>query len=234
MSPNAVQLQSLVIRDAEGNPTQVYDHAERAKAERAAAAALVDKAASAYARGGEMIAPDALDIHLAEIADKGSCSLLRDQWADHFPVAAYTELLSTVAALRSVLGFVPSPTAREVNDWAKSVQTASHEAAMGQPADLHEVRIVEGPHRGVVLALWGMKAPQSPDTMVGPPLALELSIVRGDSEDLEHGIAYYRRLKRPNPDTNQWEYWLDRGRPFPAEGMRPQMLPVPERTDGAA
>ncbi|MGY4936154.1 hypothetical protein ACWD7T_34715 [Streptomyces sp. 900116325] len=183
----------------------------------------VDKVINAYARSGTIIDRDVVDLHLLETVDKAACSLLRDQWKDNFPVAAYSELLSTVAALRSILGYSPTPTARDVYDWARSVRDASAEAA-GEDKDLHEVRIVEGPYMGAVLTVWGPKAPQAPDTQAGPLLTLELPTERGDTTNLEQGTAHYKRLKRPHPNTGQWEYMLNRGLPFPAEGSRPNML----------
>ncbi|MER7952069.1 hypothetical protein ABTY59_32225 [Streptomyces sp. NPDC096079] len=184
----------------------------------------IDLTIDAYARSGTHLGRDVVDLHLMDMADKAACSLLRDQWTDHFPVAAYTELLTTIAALRSVLGFIPTPTATDVNAWARSVRDASA-AVAGPDRDIHEVQIVEGPHQGARLGLWGPRAPQAPDTLVGPLLTLELITERGDSTDLEIGVARYRRLKQPHPGTGQWEYMLDRDHPFPAAGSRPHFLP---------
>ncbi|MGY1502950.1 hypothetical protein ACW4TU_41350 [Streptomyces sp. QTS52] len=195
---------------------------------------LVDKVINAYAFNGTELAPDVVDLHLAEAVDKAACSLLRDQWKDGFPVAAYSELLSAIAALRSLLGYAPTPTARDVHDWARALRDISHEAVRGVPADLHEVSIVEGPHRGVALALWGPKESQATDALPGPPLTLELPIVHGDSVTLEHDTAFYSRLKRPNLNSGQWEFWLDRSHEFPAEGSRPHMLPITPDQGGRA
>ncbi|MFJ4988778.1 hypothetical protein ACIP9H_33880 [Streptomyces sp. NPDC088732] len=188
---------------------------------------IVRQTLAAFERGNHYVGPDALDIHLADIVDQAACSLLRDQWKDDFPVAAYGALLQTIAALRAVLGYAPSPTAVDVNDWARSIRDASKEAVAGQPADIHEVQITEGPHRGVVLALWGPKT-ATPASLAGPQLTLELPIVRGSSDNLEFGTAYYVRAKRPpHPESPQlWRYTLDRVREAPAEGMRPH-IPVP-------
>ncbi|WP_328491274.1 hypothetical protein [Streptomyces zaomyceticus] len=185
----------------------------------------IDLTIAAYARSGTHLGRDVVDLHLLDIADKAACSLLRDQWTDGFPVAAYTELLTTIAALRGVLGFIPTPTAVDVSTWARGVREASA-AAAGSERDFHEVRFVEGPHQGARLGLWGPRAPQAPDTVPGPLLALELVTERGDSSDLEIGVARYRRLKQPDPRTGQWEYMLDRDHPFPAEGSRPHFLPA--------
>ncbi|QOV40186.1 hypothetical protein IM697_18365 [Streptomyces ferrugineus] len=184
---------------------------------------LVDKVINAYALNGTVLDRDVVDLHLAEAADKAACSLLRDQWTDGFPVAAYSELLATIAALRSVLGYSPTPTAVDVNTWARNLRDASAEAS-GNDKDFHEVRIVEGPHMGVLLGVWGPKTPQEPDTLAGPLL---MPTEVGDSKNMEFGTAYYRRLKWPEPNTGRWEYMLDRKRPFPAAGSRPRFLPVP-------
>ncbi|GAA5070805.1 hypothetical protein [Streptomyces similanensis] len=186
---------------------------------------LVDLTRAAFEHSGTHLGRDVVDLHLLEIVDKAACSLLRDQWTDGFPVAAYTELLTTIAALRSVLGYAPTPTARDVNAWALGLRRASAEAA-GADRDIHEVRICEGPHTGIVLGLYGPKAPQALNALPGPPLVLELPTERGDSTDMEYGTAYYQRLRQPGPDTGQWEYILDRGHDFPAGGSRPRFLPT--------
>jgi hypothetical protein len=183
----------------------------------------VDQVVDAYERSGTHLEREDVDLYLLEQADKAACSLLRDQWTADFPIAAYTGLLSTIAALRSVLGYSPTPTPCDVRAWARSVADATGEAA-GEAKVFHEIEIVEGPYRGVLLPVWGPEDPQAPDTLAGPPLTLELPTERGDSTGLEYGTAYYRRLKRPNPTTKQWEYLLDRGHPFPAESARPHML----------
>ncbi|CAM5236767.1 hypothetical protein [Streptomyces griseomycini] len=194
---------------------------------------ILDLVRGAYARSGTLLDRDVVDLHLLEAADKAACSLLRDQWTDGFPVAAYSELLSTIAALRSILGYSPTPTARDANTWARRVGHASKEAA-GDDADFYEVQIIDGPHKGIILPLWGPKMPQTPDALAGPPLTLELPIERGDSTDMEYGSAYYRRCTKPRPTTMQWDYQIDRERPFPAEGSRPSMLPAAGGQEGRA
>ncbi|MFF9901276.1 hypothetical protein [Streptomyces longispororuber] len=83
---------------------------------------LLDLVSAAYARGGTgPLERDGIDIELYELADKAACSLLRDRWNDTFPVVAYVELLTVTAALRAVLGFDPTPTAREVIDWSENL-----------------------------------------------------------------------------------------------------------------
>lgn len=209
---------SLQIRDHRGMPVPpLWDRCRD-----------VDLVINAFAAAGTLLERDVVDLHLLETVDKAACSLLRDQWTDGFPVAAYSELLATIAALRSVLGYSPTPTAVEVNDWARNLRDASAEAS-GDDKELHEIRIVEGPYMGVLLGMWGPKTPQEPDTLAGPLLMLELSTELGGSKDMEFGTAYYRRLKRPHPSSGQWEYMLDRKRPFPAEGSRPHFLPVADQ-----
>ena len=193
---------------------------------------LVDKAVDAYARSGVHLDRDVVDLHLLETVDHAACSLLRDQWKADFPAAAYGELLSTIAALRAVLGYSPTPTAVDVNAWARGVKEATAEAAGGSRT-FYEVQIVEGPHRGVLLPVWGPTESQEPGMLAGPLLTMELPTELGDSTGLEYGTAYYQRLKRPNPQTAQWEYWLDRSHPFPARGARPHFLPVPANSTKA-
>ncbi|MET8717375.1 hypothetical protein ABZV52_29865 [Streptomyces sp. NPDC004735] len=181
----------------------------------------LDLVRAAHARSGTELDRDVVDLHLAETADKAACSLLRDQWNNHFPVAAYTDLLTAVAALRSILDYFPTPTATDVNAWARSLRDTS--MVEGERQELHEVRICEGPHMGVVVALWGADTPRH-GAEVGPPMVLELKTESGDSTNLEYGTAYYRRCRQPNPSTDRWEYILDRDRPFPAAGSRPHLF----------
>jgi len=204
---------------------QIYDHRGMPEAPIWDRHYQVDKVINAFAAAGTILERDVVDLHLLETVDKAACSLLWDQWTDGFPVAAYSELLATIAALRNILGYSPTPTAVEVNTWARNLRDASAESS-GEDKELHEVRIVEGPHMGVLLGVWGPKTPHEPDTLAGPVLMLELPTERGDSKDMEFGTAYYRRLKRPHPNSGRWEYMLDRKRPFPAEGSRPHFLPV--------
>jgi hypothetical protein len=93
----------------------------------------VDLVVNAFSAAGTLLERSVVDLHLLEIVDKAACSLLRDQWKDDFPVAAYTELLTTIAALRSVLGYVPTPTAVDVNTWARGIRNASAEASGADP-----------------------------------------------------------------------------------------------------
>ncbi|MGX1268051.1 hypothetical protein [Streptomyces phaeoluteigriseus] len=91
---------------------------------------LLDLARGAYERAGTHLERGDIDIELAEVADKAACSLLRDRWNDDFPIAAYVELLTAVAALRAVFGFDPTPTAREVTDWSEKL--GEHLVGLGQ------------------------------------------------------------------------------------------------------
>ncbi|MFD4795029.1 hypothetical protein [Streptomyces anulatus] len=185
---------------------------------------MVDLTRAAYERSNVYLDRDVVDIHLAEVADQAACSLLRDRWKHDFPVAAYTELLATVSALRSILGYAQSPTAGDVSAWARRLWESSA-AAAGDDKDFHEVQIHGGPYNEVVVVLWGPKTPQAPGMLVGPPLTLELATERGDSENLEYGTVHYKRLnRRPAQAGAQWEYWLDSEYPRPAEGARPHML----------
>ncbi|NML55132.1 hypothetical protein HHL19_35610 [Streptomyces sp. R302] len=187
---------------------------------------MLDLVRSSYARSGTHLDTDLIDLQLLGTADKAACSLLRDQWIDGFPVAGYTELLTTIASLRALLGFTPTPTAVDVSTWALNVRDASA-VASGDDRDFHIAVFAEGPHRGVQMVLWGPRAPQAPGALPGPVLSLELATEWGDSTDMQFGTAYYRRAKRPNPFTGQWEYQLDRDHPFPAAGARPCFLRTP-------
>ncbi|MFI5990241.1 hypothetical protein ACIBAC_00105 [Streptomyces sp. NPDC051362] len=206
---------SLQIYDRNGMPeAPVWDKSRQ-----------VDKVVNAFSAAGTLLDHDVVDLHLLEIVDKAACSLLRDQWTNGFPVAAYTELLTTIAALRSVLGYAPTPTAVDVNRWARAVREATAEAS-GAAREFYEVRIVEGPHRGVLLGVFGPPEPPTDEALAGPIFRLELPTESGESTTA-NGTAYYRRLKRPEPNTGRWEYMLDRDKPFPSEGSRPHFLTLP-------
>ncbi|MFI1201655.1 hypothetical protein ACH4VR_19750 [Streptomyces sp. NPDC020883] len=178
----------------------------------------VAQAAEAFARGGIHIDPKVLDAHLAKIADQASCSLLRDRFRNDFPHAAYHELLSTVAALRAVLGFAPSPTAREVMDW-QNRQRSIYARAMQGPKTQYPVVFVDGPHRGVEMTLEGPAEPypNADDPLghlagdsawiAGPPAFVSLPIVWGDTERPGHGTARYKRGDSPNTEV-LWPFWL--------------------------
>ncbi|MFJ4084919.1 hypothetical protein ACIP2Z_39000 [Streptomyces iakyrus] len=207
---------------------QVYDHRGMPVPPTWGRYRQVDQVINTFAAAGTILERDVVDLHLLETVDKAACSLLRDQWTDNFPIAAYTELLTTIAALRSVLGYAPTPTPRDVNAWAQGVRDASAEAS-GLNRDFHEVQIVEGPHRGALLGVWGPKEAPAPDALPGPIYRLELATECGDSTDMTFGTAFYKRLKRPHPNSGRWEYMLDREQPFPAEGSRPHFLPMPDQ-----
>ncbi|MEU0427151.1 hypothetical protein ABZ235_26695 [Streptomyces canus] len=109
---------------------------------------------SAFARGGTLLDRDSIDVHLAELADKAACLLFRDQWKEDFPVAAYGELLCTVAALRGLLGYPPTPTSVEVFDWARELKQKAAKAIEG-PVEEFVVQFINGPYRGVILTFPG-------------------------------------------------------------------------------
>ncbi|MGW4086936.1 hypothetical protein ACWEGS_28290 [Streptomyces sp. NPDC004822] len=150
------------------------------------------------ARGTHLERGD-VDIELAEVADKAACSLLRDRWNDDFPIAAYVELLNTIAAFRAVLGFDPTPTAREVTQWSEeSGERLGHD--VDGPTSLSFIKFANGPYRGAVL-----RVPGAADQ--GPAVALTLPIAWGDTADLGRGEARYKR--DPAADEGLWLYRLD-------------------------
>lgn len=191
----------------------------------------VEKAVGAIARGGEQIAPHLFDLHLAEIADKASCSLLRDRFRDGFPHAAHHELLSTVAALRAVLGFSPTPTAAEVMDWQDRQRTAYTEAASG-PTAQYPVVFVDGPYRGVEMALTG-PADSYPKAdgplghlaglgwIAGPPASIPLPIVWGDTARPGHGTVRYARGEALADGL--WPFTVRLDDPAPPTDARPHI-----------
>ncbi|MFI7415331.1 hypothetical protein ACIBU0_42525 [Streptomyces sp. NPDC049627] len=161
---------------------------------------LLDLARGAYERGGTHLTRGDIDIELAEAADKAACSLLRDRWNDDFPIAAYVELLTTVAALRAVLGFDPTPTAREVTDWAEKLGERLGGEIDG-PASLSFIKFANGPYKGAVL-----RVPGAADQ--GPAAALTLPIAWGDTAEPGHGEARYERDAEAT-DEGLWLYRLD-------------------------
>ncbi|MFM9629824.1 MULTISPECIES: hypothetical protein [Streptomyces] len=163
---------------------------------------LFDLVSAAYERAGTgPLDRDAIDIELYDVADKAACSLLRDRWNDDFPIAAYLELLSAVAALRDVLGFDPTPTGREVLDWSENLGQKLGSQIDG-PTSPFSVQFVNGPYRGAVLSIPGVIAP--PDT--GPAVTLTLPIAWGDTADPGRGEARYQR--EPAADEGLWLYRL--------------------------
>ncbi|MER6616305.1 hypothetical protein [Streptomyces xantholiticus] len=160
---------------------------------------LLDLVRAAYARGGNHLNRDDVDIELAEVADKAACSLLRDRWNDDFPIAAYLELLSAVAALRAVLGFDPTPTAPEVLQWSENLGEQLASEVDGPTAPFY-VRFVNGPYSGAILS-----TPGAPD--MGPAATLTLPIAWGDTADPGRGEARYWR--DPAADEGLWLYRLD-------------------------
>ncbi|PNG22346.1 hypothetical protein [Streptomyces cahuitamycinicus] len=200
---------SLQVYDRDGTPMPPSVSRER----------LVDLVRSAYARGGKHLDRDVVDLELAEIADKAACSLLRDRWNDDFPIAAYTELLSAVAAVRAVLGFAPTPTAREVHEWAENLGKQMAEEIDGLVSPCF-IQFVNGPYKGAVLSV-----PARTPAM-GPANTLTLPIAWGDTEQPGRGEAQYERI--PIPDEGLWLYRLIHEAP---EGSRPHIT-LPDRQDG--
>ncbi|MEU2969062.1 RsbRD N-terminal domain-containing protein [Streptomyces ardesiacus] len=163
---------------------------------------LLDLTRDAYEHAGTHLERGDVDIELAEVADKAACSLLRDRWNDDFPIAAYTELLTAIAALRAVHGFDPTPTAREVLDWAERLGNQLGEGLEG-PTSRCYVQFLDGPYRGAVLAV-----PQSLRMGdMGPAAALTLPIAWGDTADPGRGEVRYQRS--PAADRGTWLYRLD-------------------------
>ncbi|MFB6525219.1 hypothetical protein [Streptomyces sp. NPDC056399] len=197
-------------------------------------------AVTAYARGGEQVAPEVLDLHLADVAENAACSLIRHRFRAGFPHVAYHELLSAVAALRSILDFSPSPTAREVMEW-QDQQRIAQAAACRAPKRPYAVRFVNGPYRGVEMALDGPSVPY-PDPadplghlstsqwIAGPPAFVVFPVVWGDTAYLSHGTVRYRREDRPDRD-GMWLFRLRTDDPAPPEGARPHIT-VPSKQGG--
>ncbi|MFE3139667.1 hypothetical protein [Streptomyces scopuliridis] len=196
-------------------------------------------AAEAFARGGEHIAPELLDVHLAEIADKASCSLLRDRFRNDFPHAAYHELLSTMAALRAAHGFSPTPTAAEVMDWQDRQRIVHADAVRGLKTQ-YPVVFVDGPYRGVEMALDGPAEPYpnaddplgflADGWIAGPPAFIPLPIVWGDSGRPGHGAVRYKRGYAPDVE-GRWPFRVRTDDPAPPEGARPYIT-VPAAQEG--
>ncbi|MEV8344585.1 hypothetical protein [Streptomyces niveus] len=161
---------------------------------------LLDLALGAYKRAGTHLTRDDVDIELAEVADKAACSLLRDRWNENFPIAAYVELLTTVAAFRAALGFDPTPTAPEVFQWAEDLGRQLGSEIDG-PTAQSLVRFVNGPYSGAILRVPGA-------TEKGPAETLTLPIAWGDTADPGRGKAQYRRAPAVN-DECLWLYRLD-------------------------
>ncbi|AKN68732.1 hypothetical protein QR97_01955 [Streptomyces sp. PBH53] len=192
----------------------------------------VEKAITAFARGGKHIGPDLLDVCLAEIADKASCSLLRDRFRSDFPHAAYHELLSTVAALRAVLGYSPTPTAREVLDWQDRQRSVYAKAVRG-PKTQYPMVFVDGPYRGVEMVLDGPAEPypKADDPLghlvaggwiAGPPAYVTLPIAWGDTERPGYATVRYKRGYGPNAE-GLWPFRLRPDDVPPPAGARPHI-----------
>ncbi|MFC9280861.1 hypothetical protein [Streptomyces collinus] len=207
---------SLQIYDRNGMPehTPIWDRARS-----------INTVIDAFARGGTLLDPDGVDVHLAELADKAACSLLRDRWKDDFPVAAYGELLCTIAALRSLLGYSPTPTAVEVFDWARQ-QKRRTAAAIDGPVQDVAVQFINGPYRGVILTYPG----EAIHPQARPAGLITLPIEWGDDTVPGRGEAQYARSSDEPTSDGLWRYRLAEDVP---EGARPHIT-VPDREDGRA
>ncbi|MFF0698349.1 hypothetical protein ACFYU4_37665 [Streptomyces tendae] len=184
----------------------------------------VDATVAAFARGGTLLDRDGVDIHLAEIADKAACSLLRDRWKDDFPIAAYGELLCTIAALRSLLGYSPTPTAVEVFDWARE-QKQKAAAEIDGPVQDFAVQFINGPYAGVILSFPG----EAKGLGGCPGGVITVPIEWGDDTEPGRGEARYRRGDEPTSD-GLWLYRLAENVP---QGARPHIT-VPDQKGGRA
>ncbi|MFF8696215.1 hypothetical protein ACF08W_28790 [Streptomyces sp. NPDC015144] len=182
---------------------------------------LLDLARGVYERGGTYLSRGDVDIELAEVADKAACSLLRDRWDDAFPLAAYTELLTAVAALRAVLGFDPSPTAPEVFAWSLALAERIGEG-VEEPTERSFVSFADGPYRGAVLSV-----PAS--LRAGPKDVLTVPIEWGDSAERGRGEARYQRGAALT-DEGLWLYRLDGD---VREDARPHIAPAATSQKGA-
>ncbi|MFD7505428.1 hypothetical protein [Streptomyces sp. NPDC059850] len=206
---------SLQVYDRNGVPehTPIWDRTHS-----------VNMVIAAFARGGTLLDRDGVDVHLAEIADKAACSLLRDRWKNDFPVAAYGELLCTIAALRGLLGYSPTPTAVEVFDWARVQKQKAAEGIDGPVQDF-VIQFLNGPCSGVILTFPGeMRGPGGE-----PGLSLTVPIAWGDDTDPGRGEARYERIEKPTSE-GLWLYRLASDVP---DGARPYIT-VPERKGGRA
>lgn len=184
---------------------------------------LLDLARGAYERAGTHLTRDDVDIELADTADKAACSLLRDRWNDDFPIAAYVELLTAVAALRAILGFDPTPTAREVTEWSEKLGERLGGEVEG-PTFLSFIKFANGPYKGAVLRVPG-QADQ------GPAAVLTLPIVWGDTVDPGRGEARYLRDAEAT-DEGLWLYRLDDE--TVREDARPHITLTPESDQAGA
>ncbi|RZU28287.1 hypothetical protein EV284_6453 [Streptomyces sp. BK022] len=204
-----VKLSSLQVYEANGTPVPHVDPREQ----------MLKVAAAAFTRSGTYMDPDVVDSHLLEIADKAACSLLRDRWRDDFPVAAYSELLATIAAFREVLGLDPTPTGVEVFNWAALQKRLAMQKIDGQHQQ-YLVQFRNGPFKGAIMPFHG-------PTGQGPVKTLTLPIAWGDSTERGRGTAIYVRSGDAN-DQHLWPYKL--GNQVP-EDARPHIAVVSARKD---
>jgi hypothetical protein len=192
---------------------------------------MIQAAVAAFARGNELVEPEELDDHLSEIADKAAGTLLKDRHRRDFPHAAYDDLLSTVAALRAVLGFTPTPTAAEVLEWHKRQPAAYGRATEGRAEYL--VVFLDGPYQGVEMALEGPVKPYPEEGdplgylvgegggwIAGPLAYVPLPVHYGPEG--QHGYTSVRYKRGDAPlDDGRWPYRLRTDDPAPPEDARP-------------
>lgn len=191
---------------------------------------MIERAAAAFARGNELIDPEEVDGHLAEMAEKAAGSLLRDRHRKDFPHAAYADLLSTVAALRDVLGFTATPTAAEVLAWDKRQPEVYGRASAGRAE--YPVTFLDGPYKGVEMTLEGPVKPYPEEDdplgylvgerggwIAGPLAYVPLPVVYGPEQNGYTSVRY-KREDAPLPD-GRWPYRLRTDEPAPPEDARP-------------
>jgi hypothetical protein len=187
---------------------------------------MIETAAAAFSRGNFEVDADSLDAHLLSIVEQAAGSLLRDHHRRDFPHAENDDLLTTVAALRDVLGFSPTPTAAEVKAWEQR-QGAVRNAASAERVD-YPVTFLDGPYKGVEMTLEGPSGvyPEPGDPlgwMVGEQnrwVAGPLSTVPLPVEGPQYTSVRYKREDAPLPD-GRWPYRMRTDEPAPLEGSRP-------------
>ncbi|MEU5979234.1 hypothetical protein [Streptomyces sp. NPDC047315] len=180
--------------------------------------------------GGEHTDPDTLDAHLVDIADNAARALLAHRIRCTHPHTTHRELLSTVAALRAVLGLSPTPTADEVTTWQDRQHAVRARAAEG-PTTSYPTVFTDGPYCGIVMELYGPTTayPAADDPLghltdgwiAGPPSTTSLPITWGaDSELPGYGTVRYKRGYAPAAE-GLWPYRMRTGDPKPPAGARP-------------
>jgi hypothetical protein len=188
---------------------------------------MIETAAAAFSRGNFEVDADSLDDHLFSVAEKAAGSLVRDGHRRDFPHAATDDLLTSVAALRDVLGFSATPTAAEVKAWEQRQGAAKTAACVGRVD--YPVTFLDGPYRGVEMTLEGpSKAyPEAGDPLgwlvgegygwVAGPLAY---VPLPYTSTRMYSTVRYKREDAPLPD-GRWPYRMRTDEPAPPEDARP-------------